>query len=48
LFSDRAGRPEDARADRIADDYSETKAHTEYAEQMAVTSHIRQDLQDFS
>jgi hypothetical protein len=31
LFSNRARRAKDASADRIADDYSETKANTEHA-----------------
>ena len=34
LLSDRAGRPEDARPNRIADDYSDTKANPEHAQQM--------------
>jgi len=41
LFSDRARRSEDAGANRVADDYSETKANPEYAQQMALMSHIR-------
>jgi hypothetical protein len=41
LLSNRAGRPEDPRPDRIADDYSETKANPEHAQQMALMFHIR-------
>jgi hypothetical protein len=41
LFRDRARRSEDSRPDRVADDYSETKANPEHAQQMALMFHIR-------
>jgi len=44
LLGDRSGRAKNPRADRIADDDGETKPHSEYAQQVALSFHLKDFL----